>query len=124
MNVVLYTTELEPITILDLPLGVLEFGEREGLVYIDAAPPLNFQSMCEPTTPVELMTFRHVALRFHRLLFYGQESWIITTDDEDLAMTLKASWLPGQRREINQQRATIRDLSNALLRAMQGGYGS
>lgn len=123
MNVVLYTIDLEPITILDLPLGVLEFGEREGMVCLEAMAPLSFHRMCDPGYPDEL-TFHQVRLRFHKLRFYGKESWMITTDDEELAMTLKPSWLPGQQGEVNRQRAAIRDLSNALLRAMQGGYGS
>jgi len=123
MNVVLYTREMEPITIIDLPLAVLEFGQKEGFVRVEAFDPPQLVPMHE-SAPIE-MTFNVVTLRFDRLRFYNRESWFVTVDDDVIALKLKPSWLPGQQAEVNQQRAIIRSLSNALLTQMRNsGYGS
>ena len=39
MNVVLYTTDLEPITILDLPLWLMEQLEKQGAIRVAVLKP-------------------------------------------------------------------------------------
>lgn len=119
MNVVLYTMDLEPITVIDLPLWAMEQGESQGAVRLAVPQPL-------PVTPytctdIRSMRVHAVLLRFHRLRFYGRDGWMVTVDDEALALKLRASWLPGQQREINDQRKLVQSLTDTLLRELQWG---
>ena len=40
MNTVLYTQDLEPITVVELPLWLLETAEREGAVKVSVKRPI------------------------------------------------------------------------------------
>ncbi|CAN7342720.1 hypothetical protein LJR074_001953 [Acidovorax sp. LjRoot74] len=120
MKVVLYTQDMEPITVFDLPMRALELGGA--LRYVDVAvveeislsPPGRVAAMHEPT-------MHKVTLEFHKLRMPGGvESWIVTTRDEALALRLRPSWLPGQRGAINQYEQRIRTLSEGLLAALSG----
>lgn len=121
MNVVIYTDDLEPITIIDLPIDFCRMGYERRFVRV--AVPMPISVMLE-TDPLSLEV-HIVTLKFDKLMKrnkQGQviESWIITTDDEVLALKLKPSWLPGQRGAINDYERAIDSLSNALLSTLRG----
>lgn len=121
MNVVIYTRGLEPITIIDLPMWAIEMGEKRQVVRVgifDDVPLAPFGPGCKPFEEIQ---FRSVALEFHKMRLLNAESHLITTSDDELALRLKPSWLPGQRISINTYERNIRSLCAALLGEL--GYG-
>lgn len=121
MNVVLYTRDMEPITVIDLPMWALQVGERRGMVAVDVMPPLN-PKWLDPKENL-LDHFRRVYLEFHRIRFHDKQSWLVTVDKDELALLLKPAWLPGQRAKINKYERTTRELSRMLLDVLARGVG-
>lgn len=123
MNVVLYTRDMEPITVFDLPMWALEFAQRMGRVRIDVADPVDMKQPM-PGQRVDSLRFHIVTLEFHRLLLSrDRESWIVTVDDDVLALKLRPSWLPGQRAKINQYESETKKLAGMLLDVLSRGVG-
>jgi hypothetical protein len=123
MNVVLYTRDMEPITVIDLPLWALEFAQRMGRVRIEAADPVDMNQLI-PGQRVDSLRFHIVTLEFHRLLLSrDRESWIVTVDDDVLALKLRPAWLPGQRAKINQYESETKKLAGMLLDVLSRGVG-
>lgn len=123
MNVVLYTRDMEPITVIDLPMWALEFAQRMGRVRIEAADPVDMTQLM-PGQRVDSIRFHIVTLEFHRLLLSkDRESWIVTVDDDVLALKLRPSWLPGQRSKINQYESETKKLAGMLLDVLSRGVG-
>lgn len=123
MNVVLYTRDMEPITVFDLPMWALEYAERMGRVRIQVADPVDMNQLM-PGQRVDSMRFHIVTLEFHRLLLSrDRESWIVTVDDDVLALKLRPSWLPGQRAKINQYESETKKLAGMLLDVLSRGVG-
>ncbi len=119
MNVVLYTQDMEPITVIDLPRWALELAGAERYVNVAAVEEAS------PSTPGSIaeteLSMHKVTLEFHVLRMPGGvKTWIVTTHDETLALRLRPSWLPGQRGAINQYERSIRTLSEGLLAALSG----
>lgn len=123
MNVVLYTRDMEPITVFDLPMWALEYAERMGRVLIQAADPVDMRPL-NRAQRIELLQFSVVTLEFHRLhLPGGRQSWIVTVDNDVLALKLRPSWLPGQRAKINQYESETKKLAGMLLDVLSRGVG-
>lgn len=120
MNVVLYTRDMEPITIIDLPMWALDHGERLGGVNVAVMDATQLEPV-NPTDPVPPANFAIVRMAFHRLRFYDKQSWIITVDNDELALKLKPSWLPGQRGAINEYQRITSELSRVLLDVLARG---
>ena len=53
--------------------------------------------------------------------WFNTTKWIFVTEDDELALMLTPEWLPGQRKRINQYKATER-LTVELLNAIMKGY--
>lgn len=122
MNVVLYTRDMEPITVIDLPLWALEIGERrQVLLQLAVLPELRLMAESEPHPMDQCHT---ISLEFHRLVLPGgRPGWIVMVDDELLALQLRPSWLPGQRGRANEYERTTRQLSKMLLAKLSRGMG-
>ena len=87
MNVVLYTHELEPITILDLPVWLLEQLEKTGAVRIAVVEPPGW--VHEEVPVVANPTMRTVTIYCEKLRWHNnQTKTILVTPDEELALTL------------------------------------
>lgn len=118
MNVVLYTTDFEPITILDLPLWLLEQLERQGAVRVAVMRPVSWVTEEEPVQhdpSVETVTIFCEKLRWHG----DQVKTVLVTPNEELALMLRPEWLPGQRATINGYKAAITHLTKQLVKAMR-----
>lgn len=117
MNVVLYTQDMEPITILELPLWLLEQLERFGAVRIAVQPPINLSA--EPSN----LIYEHpktVTIFCERLRWRdGTTKTILITPNDELALTLKPSWLPGQTGTIQGYQRNLRYLTDQLIKAMR-----
>lgn len=119
MNVVLYTADFEPITVLDLPVWLLEQMEKVGYVRVAVQEPITNILMQEDPSPVmwepKIVTIRCEKLRWKD----GTTKPILITPDEELALMLKPEWLPGQRAAVNSMKGTIKFLTNELVKVMR-----
>ena len=120
MNVVLYTDDFEPITVLDLPLWLLEQLERQGEVRVAVLRPVQFKELTNqvPVGSVEgpeVVTIYCEKLRWKD----GTTKPILVTYDEELALSLRPDWLPGQRQVIQSYQAALRHLTEQLIKAMR-----
>ena len=103
MNVVIYTKDFEPITVIDLPLSLLDDMERKGGIKL-AIPALNDNGSIVTCT---------LLLRNLRWMD-GTTKPIIITLDEEIALALKPNWLPGQRAAVNYYEECIQALIKRL----------
>ena len=119
MNVVLYTEDFEPITVLNLPLWLLEQLEKQGAVRVAVMRPIQLT----PSTgiPVGSVEGNQVVTIYCEKLRWkdGTTKPILITRDEELALTLRPEWLPGQRAAVQSYHKTIRQLTDNLIRAMR-----
>lgn len=117
MNVVLYTQDFEPITVLDLPQWLLEQMERQGAVRVAVQQPVRVTAPEGPPAfePPEVVTIYCERLRWKD----GTVKPVLITPDEALALTLRPDWLPGQRQAVNSYKTVIRGLTDQLVRAMR-----
>lgn len=114
MNIVLYTPELEPITVVDLPMWLLEHVERNGSVRVAVKRPLTADFIEKVAVGSvegpEAVTIEAMRVRW----FDGSAKIFYTTKDEELALILKPDWLPGQLSQVQAYANTIHWLSNEL----------
>lgn len=118
MNVVLYTQDFEPITVLDLPQWLLEQLERQGAVRVAVMRPLQINDVSVAVGSVEgpqVVTIYCERLRWKD----GTVKPVLVTDDEELALSLKPEWLPGQLQRVQSYQQAIRVLTDSLVKAMR-----
>jgi hypothetical protein len=117
MNVVLYTNDFEPITVLDLPVWLLDRLEEQGSVRVAVRKPPRTVLQNEPVDfePPEVVTIYCERLRWKD----GSVKPVLVTDDDTLALTLRPEWLPGQLNAVQSYRKAIRHLTENLVRAMR-----
>lgn len=119
MNIVLYTQDLEPITVIDVPLWLLDKVDQNGFVQVAVPKRLDIKNIAESAAngkPVQELydsiTISAVKLRWRD----GSIKNIYTTTakDEVLALVLKPDWLPGQRMQIKNYQEAITFLATQL----------
>jgi hypothetical protein len=119
MNTVLYTQDLEPITVVELPLWLLETAEREGAVKVSVKRPITpdfIEKVAVGTVEgPECVTIKPMRIR----CFDGSVKVLYYTNDDELALTLKPEWLPGQRLQVQNFQAAIGWLSKQLRTLMR-----
>lgn len=118
MNVVLYTHELEPITVIDLPQHWIDVGLQRRLVFL-AVWPQGMPRLVRADEPLSEVEFKTVAIEFEELRMRNVRSCILLTHDDVNALQLEPGWLPGQCGEINRMRSENRKLAEALVNALQ-----
>jgi hypothetical protein len=118
MKVVLYTTDFEPITILELPLWLLEQLERQGVIRVAVMQPPKWVN---PQTPVQYEPSLETVTIYCEKMRWRDDSvkTILVTPDEVLALTLRPEWLPGQLPAIQHYQKAIRHLTEQLIKAMR-----
>lgn len=120
MNVVLYTQDFEPITVLELPQWLLEQLERQGSVRVAVLRPVQFGSVDDRVPVGSVEGPQVVTIYCERLRWKdGTTKPVLVTDDEELALTLRPEWLPGQRQAIQSYKTVIRGLTDQLVKAMR-----
>lgn len=108
MNVIIYTTDFEPITAVDLPKSVLDKIEKQGGAKL-ALGPLQDEHGNSADPPI--CTIVMCKLRW----FNGEEKVVLVTKDEESALLLKPDWLPGQRGVYNMLYTHIKQLTKRLI---------
>lgn len=119
MNVVLYTMDFEPITVIDLPMWMLDHIEKTGGCKVAIKRPVTtdfIERIAIGTVEgSESVTIRQARLRW----MDGSIKTILVTEDDELALTLKPEWLPGQRLQVQNMEAAIGFLGKALKRELR-----
>jgi hypothetical protein len=120
MNVVLYTQEFEPITVLDLPHWLLEQLERQGSVRVAVLRPVQFAQL-DTQVPVGSVEGPQVVTIYCEKLRWrdGSLKPILVTNDEELALTLRPHWLPGQVATVQSYQKAVRHLTEQLVKVMR-----
>lgn len=93
MRAVLYAYDLEPITIIDVPHGAMDYLRKHGIVriHVPTFPKASFPL----SSPIQT-EFKHVTIRAEKFVFGDQETMMLFTHDEETALQMKAAFLPGQ----------------------------
>lgn len=103
MRTVLYSDEdFEPITVIDVPEWMMKMIRSNEVVRLSI--PLILPTGVYNYDPVEPVSFRDVHIFGERLRRNNQESWLMFTKHDELAMLLKSTYLPGQRGDLAKQR--------------------
>jgi hypothetical protein len=120
MNVVIYTEDFEPITVIDLPVWLLEQLEKQGAVRVAVMKPVGVE-VTNNKIPVGSVEGDHIVTIYCERLRWrdGTIKSILITRDEELALALKPEWLPGQKQAVHSYKAVIRALSDQLAKAMR-----
>ncbi len=119
MNIILYTHDFEPITVVDLPHWLLEAVEREGAVKVAVKRPIT-PDFIEQVAVGSVEGPETVTIQARRLQWSdGTVKPIYITNDEVLALTLKPEWLPGQRLQVQNLQAAAEWLGRQLKRLMR-----
>lgn len=119
MNVILYTLDLEPITVIDLPMWMLDHIERTGTVKVGVKRPITADFVEKVAVGTvegpECVTIQQAKLKWHD----NTVKTLLITKDEELALTLKPEWLPGQRLQVQNYQAAIDWLSKELKKQLR-----
>ena len=119
MNVVLYTIDFEPITVVDLPMWMLDHIDKYGGCMVSVKRPINNNFIEQVAVGTvegqECITIRQVRLKWHD----GSIKIILVTEDEELALSLKPEWLPGQRLQVQNYQEAVNFLSKALKKQLK-----
>jgi hypothetical protein len=122
MNVVLYTKDFEPITVLDLPTWLLDQLEKVGAIRVAVQDPVKIDIRKDEawSEPMMVPQLKIVTIYCERLRWKdGTTKPVLITHDEELALTLKPEWLPGQRQRVQSYEKAIRTLTETLVKAMR-----
>ena len=116
MRVVLYTNDMEPITVLSIPDWAEKvLLERHRLRVPVIANPKAFTAV--PTNPTRLLNdFHDVEIWAETFIRNDKPHMLLFTYNEEQALLLKSIFLPGQQKEINdaKQKAFYDGLFHAL----------
>lgn len=105
MNVVVYSTDFEPINIIEIPRYLLDRAEQRGFLKI----ALNSSE----TSPV-------ITVWCKKILWHDSTiKTVLITQDEVLMLTLPPTWLPGQSKAIQSALGLVRKLHNKVIELMR-----
>jgi hypothetical protein len=121
MNVVLYTKDLEPVTVIDMPVWVIKMGRQRGVVQLPVPERLAF---APPGAPLPMVHQRIVAVWFEQIRRRDAIMDLLITDDDEFALLLKPGFLPGQRGAVNQLRDRADKLARMLTQVLGQGRGN
>lgn len=112
MRVVVMDEEMrEPITVVEIPAYLMrEVEQHKRAPYINLAAPTRMESWFTmldkvPNVP-EQATIRHVQLKMEPI-YKGRDIlyWVAIPNDPELALLLRAAFLPGQLTEMRRREA-------------------
>ena len=116
MKTVLYSTDYEPITIIDLPLWLLEKLERDGGAKLAVQKPITLEQLQSPSIPEsvphDILTLYCDKLRWRD----GNLKAIVITPDEELALALRPEWLPGQLQAVNWYKRSLNEAIDIIFK--------
>jgi hypothetical protein len=114
VRTVLYTHDMEPITVLELSEWAAAFLTKHGTVRLAVMAPVQYTM----PDPEELLSLKDYSVRIDAEWFVrrGERHMFMFTYDEENAMLLKSVFLPGQLGELrDRERAAM---AKGFLRAI------
>lgn len=102
MRHVLYAEDFEPITILELTPLAVNYLMEQGRVRLAVDTPPQLVSRGGPF-PVFMDAYRVVNIHAECIYRHGYEHMLLFTRDEESALLLKATFLPGQRSALKER---------------------
>lgn len=114
MRVVLYTKDMEPITVVELPEFSYRYLKENGVVSIAVpVPTCTFEGVGPVCAKLPVVT-----IFSERCVLRGREHRFLVTHDEESALLMKCTFLPGQQAELHQRdrQAFARGFLEALSR--------
>lgn len=106
-RVVLYTQDLEPITVIELKPWTEGYLNRHGQVNIAVTPIFKLMDY-DPGPPPIHAEFHQVCIQAEMLHRKGRRHMLLITRDEESALLLKSAFLPGQYRELQERERRAR----------------
>jgi hypothetical protein len=104
MNIIIYTKDFEPITVLDLPLEILESAERNGVIGIELKPP-----------PGSNLGSRLIKVECFKIRWLDDTiKPILVSDDEIDILMLKPEWLVGQKALVGAYQRSLTILTDKI----------
>lgn len=98
---VLYTNDLEPITVIDLSPVAMHYLLKKGSAVLAVWEEFKFVPVDESTSMPKVRTVR---IRAEEFRYRNARSLMLFTDDEEDALLMRAAFLPGQtkaKREVH-----------------------
>jgi len=105
-RVVLYTEDMEPITVIELKPWAEEYLCKHRGVSL-AVHPID-QLTWKPFEPPTQAVFHQVYIRAEPMHRKGKTHLLLITGDEESALLLKSAFLPGQYRELQHRECKAR----------------
>lgn len=112
-RVVLYATDFEPITVINLQDWAWQYLHRYGSVNIE----VSHEPQCTPFNGIHDFTVSCIHIKAEKLIRGNYETLMLFTHDEVSALKLKAAFLPGQRSAIDDMKANA--FAHGFMSAMQ-----
>jgi hypothetical protein len=100
MRTVIYTNDLEPITVVDLSAFAVRHLEKCRTVRLFVMNPVVFY---EDSDAISIPSGKTVTLYAERFVRNGTSNWLMFTNDEESALLLKCAFLAGQQSELNNR---------------------
>jgi len=124
MNTVLYTQDFEPITVIDIPMWLLDEVERQGGARVTIAGASGSTSTGRLSVQESQLVpeDKIITIQLAKIRWWdGTLKPILIADNEQLVLQLKPEWLTGQRAHINFVDHTLQHLKQLLHRALRHG---
>jgi len=115
MRTVLYTHDLEPITILELEEWKMRMLEERGRVELAVMKPMSVAAW-NPSVVPEPEPIWRVCITAERFHSNGQIHMMLFTHNEEHALLLKSAFLPGQRWALKE--LTAAEFAKGFLAAL------
>jgi len=115
MQAVLYTNQLEPITVVDIPMFLWDMLSKGQHIRLAVQEPVGLtpykyeEAIC--------LNMKTVTVYGERILRRKSEALMLFTEDEESALMLKADFLPGQRGELEAR--DRKSFANGFIKALE-----
>lgn len=111
---VLYTDDMEPITVLQLSPLARDMLIKRGYVALHVLEPVSLMPEVLPATEVRCRKLIISAEMFYR---NDKKHLMLFTGDEETALLLRAAFLPGQQRQLKDE--TVAAFGRGFLAAVR-----
>jgi hypothetical protein len=112
---VIYTHDMEPITIVDMEPEHWRFLEKQKMIRFAVLEPLDFKNVWEPAKITN--NLRDVTVYANKITRGdGTKYYMLTTGDDENALLMASSFLPGQQRALQEERK--KEFARGFLKAL------
>lgn len=105
MHAPIYNSDLELLTVVWLAPWAVQMLNEHGHIAFAAVPPMRMDYDPDATPQLENWVVR---LRGDQLRLGHARTWVLVTEDEELALLLRAAFLPGQQHALRDLESQAR----------------